>query len=51
MPVELDPAPQLAQFAHPDRLVTGEWLEASEHVITDGGSGFLKVLSPAWLDA
>ncbi|NYF10820.1 thiosulfate/3-mercaptopyruvate sulfurtransferase [Leifsonia sp. AK011] len=28
MPVELDPAPQLAQFAHPDRLVTGEWLEA-----------------------
>ena len=29
MPVELDSAPQLAQFAHPDRLVTGDWLEAN----------------------
>lgn len=34
MPVELDPADQLAQFAHPDRLVTGEWLEA--HLGTPG---------------
>lgn len=29
MTVAHDPAPQLAQFAHPDRLVTGDWLEAN----------------------
>ncbi len=34
MPVELDPADKLTQFAHPDRLVTGEWLEA--HLGTPG---------------
>ena len=34
MPVELDPADTLTQFAHPDRLVTGEWLEA--HLGTPG---------------
>lgn len=28
MPVELDPSPQLASFAHPERLVTAEWLQA-----------------------
>ncbi|MDH6181022.1 thiosulfate/3-mercaptopyruvate sulfurtransferase [Microbacteriaceae bacterium SG_E_30_P1] len=34
MAVELDPAPQLAQFAHPERLVTTEWLQ--EHLGTPG---------------
>ncbi len=34
MPVELDPSPELASFAHPERLVTGEWLQA--HLGTPG---------------
>lgn len=29
MTVETDPAPQFAAFAHPERLVSGEWLEAN----------------------
>ncbi len=28
MPVEFDTAPQFAAFAHPERLVSGDWLEA-----------------------
>lgn len=28
MPVEFDPDPQLADYAHPDRLVTTDWLAA-----------------------
>ncbi|TCL82508.1 MULTISPECIES: sulfurtransferase [unclassified Rathayibacter] len=27
MPVELDPSPKFAAYAHPERLVSGEWLE------------------------
>ncbi|MDY0912701.1 sulfurtransferase [Rathayibacter festucae] len=27
MPVELDPSPKFATYAHPERLVSGEWLE------------------------
>lgn len=34
MPVELDPSPELASFAHPERLVTGEWLQT--HLGTPG---------------
>ena len=34
MTVEVDSAPQFAQFAHPERLVSGEWLEA--HLGTPG---------------
>lgn len=34
MTVELDPAPTLAQFAHPERLVTTQWLE--DHLGTPG---------------
>jgi thiosulfate/3-mercaptopyruvate sulfurtransferase len=34
MPVELDQSPELASFAHPERLVTGEWLQA--HLGTPG---------------
>ena len=28
MPVEFDPDPKIQQYAHPERLVTTEWLEA-----------------------
>jgi len=28
MPIDVDPAPQFANFAHPERLVSGDWLEA-----------------------
>jgi thiosulfate/3-mercaptopyruvate sulfurtransferase len=28
MPVENDPSPELAEYAHPDMLVTADWLEA-----------------------
>jgi thiosulfate/3-mercaptopyruvate sulfurtransferase len=28
MPVENDPSPQLAEYAHPERLVTADWLAA-----------------------
>ncbi|MEQ1735723.1 MAG: sulfurtransferase [Rhodoglobus sp.] len=28
MPIEFDDAPQFAAFAHPERLVSGDWLEA-----------------------
>ncbi len=34
MPVEFDAAAQFAQFAHPERLVSGDWLEA--HLGTSG---------------
>jgi thiosulfate/3-mercaptopyruvate sulfurtransferase len=34
MPAELDSAPQFAAFAHPERLVSGDWLEA--HLGTPG---------------
>ena len=34
MTVELDPAPTLSQFAHPERLVTTRWLE--DHLGTPG---------------
>jgi thiosulfate/3-mercaptopyruvate sulfurtransferase len=27
LPVELDPSPKFAAYAHPERLVSGEWLE------------------------
>ncbi|MGL4339748.1 MAG: sulfurtransferase [Rhodoglobus sp.] len=34
MTVEVDPAPQFAEFSHPERLVSAEWLEA--HLGTPG---------------
>jgi thiosulfate/3-mercaptopyruvate sulfurtransferase len=34
MAVEVDPAAQFAEFAHPERLVSGQWLEA--HLGTPG---------------
>ncbi|AJM77659.1 sulfurtransferase [Rathayibacter toxicus] len=34
MSVELDPSPKFASYAHPERLVSGEWLE--EHLDTPG---------------
>jgi thiosulfate/3-mercaptopyruvate sulfurtransferase len=34
MPVPTDPSPAFAAFAHPERLVSGEWLEA--HLGTEG---------------
>ena len=34
MAVEVDPAAEFAEFAHPERLVSGDWLEA--HLGTPG---------------
>lgn len=34
MPVAPDPAPELQEYAHPERLVTTDWL--AEHLETDG---------------
>ena len=34
MAVEVDASPEFAGYAHPERLVTGEWLEA--HIGTPG---------------
>ncbi|MDQ1567603.1 MAG: thiosulfate/3-mercaptopyruvate sulfurtransferase, partial [Actinomycetota bacterium] len=28
MPVENDPSPELAEYAHPEMLVTADWVEA-----------------------
>ena len=51
MPVENDPSPELADYAHPEKLVTADWVAAHlddpNVVIVESDEGFRQKAYPA----